>query len=92
MTVRYQAVLFDLFPALLDSWSPWNQVAGDPETGGPLRQEYLRLDVRHRGLRPYEDLVAQAARVQGPDPGPRRLTHRPLGFGGMFRHPPSTVT
>ncbi len=68
MSVRYRAVLFDLLTALLDSWSLWNQVAGDPETGGRWRQEYLRLTYATGDYQPYEGLVAHAARTQGLDP------------------------
>lgn len=30
---RYDAVLFDLLTAVIDSWTLWNDVAGDPGTG-----------------------------------------------------------
>lgn len=66
---RYDAVLFDLLTALLDSWSLWNAVAGDAETGSRWRGEYLRLTYGVGGYRSYEGLVADAARAQGLDPG-----------------------
>jgi len=67
---RYQAVLFDLLTGLLDSWSLWNEVAGNAETGRPWRADYLRITYKTRGYRPYEDLVAEAAEASGL---PRRL-------------------
>jgi 2-haloacid dehalogenase len=30
---RYDVVLFDLLTALLDSWTLWNAVAGDEDSG-----------------------------------------------------------
>ncbi len=62
---RYDAVLFDLLTALLDSWSLWNSVAGSPEAGGKWRAEYLRITYATGGYRPYEDLVAEAAASVG---------------------------
>lgn len=61
---RYDAVLFDLLTALLDSWSLWNEVAGDAETGSRWRGEYLRLTYATGDYRPYEDVAAEAARAQ----------------------------
>jgi 2-haloacid dehalogenase len=65
MINRYDAVLFDLLTALLDSWSLWNAVAGDAETGRCWRAEYLRVTYRTGAYRPYEDLVAEAAEAIG---------------------------
>jgi 2-haloalkanoic acid dehalogenase type II len=62
---RYDAVLFDLLTALLDSWSLWNAVAGDAESGRRWRAEYLRNTYQTGAYRPYEDLVAEAAAVVG---------------------------
>ena len=59
---RYDGVLFDLLSALLDSWSLWNAVAGSPERGLRWRREYLRLTYGTGAYRPYESLVAEAAR------------------------------
>lgn len=61
MRRRYDAVLFDLLTALLDSWSLWNDVAGDEAAGLRWRREYLRLTYGTAAYRPYEILVAQAA-------------------------------
>jgi hypothetical protein len=43
VTACYDAVLFDLLTALLDSWTLWNSVAGDGAVGARWRGEYLRL-------------------------------------------------
>ena len=67
---RYDAVLFDLLTALLDSWTLWNDVAGGADRGGPWRAAYLRITYRTGAYRPYEDLVAEAAEAVGL---PRRL-------------------
>ena len=62
---RYDAVLFDLLTALLDSWSLWGAVARDAESGRRWRAEYLRITYQTGAYRPYEDLVAEAAERVG---------------------------
>jgi len=64
---RYDAVLFDLLTALLDSWSLWNSVAGSEEAGRKWRAEYLRITYETGAYRPYKDLVASAAEAVGLD-------------------------
>jgi 2-haloacid dehalogenase len=61
MNRRYDAVLFDLLTALLDSWSLWNAVAGGEKAGHCWRAAYLAIAYRTGRYRPYEDLVAAAA-------------------------------
>ena len=68
VVARYDAVLFDLLTALLDSRSLWNAVAGGAEAGARWRGEYLQLTFGAGAYRPYGDLVAAAARNQGLDP------------------------
>jgi 2-haloacid dehalogenase len=70
MNRRYDAVLFDLLTALLDSWSLWNAVAGNAESGLRWRTEYLRITYAAGDYRPYEQLVGDAAQAVGL---PRRL-------------------
>jgi len=65
MPTKYDAVLFDLLTALLDSWSLWNDVAVDPETGMACRKAYLEVTYGCGAYRPYEDLVAEAAEMAG---------------------------
>ena len=62
---RYDAVLFDLLTALLDSWSLWNAAAGNATAGLRWRQRYLQLTYGATGYAPYEALVAQSARDAG---------------------------
>jgi 2-haloacid dehalogenase len=67
MPRRYDAVLFDLLTALLDSWSLWNEVAGSEEAGLRWRMAYLRRTYGTAAYRPYEILVAEAAADVGLD-------------------------
>jgi 2-haloalkanoic acid dehalogenase type II len=61
----YEAVLFDLLTALLDSWTLWNRVADGAEAGRRWREEYLKISYGTGPYRPYEDLVAEAAEATG---------------------------
>jgi 2-haloacid dehalogenase len=70
MTRRYDAVLFDLLTALIDSPALWNRVAGDAENGRRWRAAYLRNTYAAGRYRAYETLVAEAAEEVGL---PRRL-------------------
>jgi len=65
MLRRYDAVIFDLLTALLDSWTLWNNVAGDEEIGMRWRAAYLQNTYRVGAYRPYETLVADAAAEVG---------------------------
>lgn len=62
---RYDAVLFDLLTALIDSWSLWNRVAGSEAAGRAWRGEYLKLTYGCGAYRPYETLVEEAAAASG---------------------------
>lgn len=62
MAKRYDAVIFDVLTGLIDSWTLWNSVAGDPETGTRWRHHYLHLTYGIGDYQPYEDLVVRAAR------------------------------
>jgi 2-haloacid dehalogenase len=61
----YDAILFDLLTALIDSPALWNRVAGNAEDGARWRAAYLRLTYSAGAYRPYESLVAQAAAAAG---------------------------
>ena len=63
--MRYRAVLFDLLTGLLDSWTVWNRVAGSEQAGRKWRAAYLELTYGCGAYRPYEVLVAEAARSAG---------------------------
>lgn len=62
---RYDAVMFDLLTALLDSWSVWNSAAGSAEAGLAWRRQYLVLTYGAGAYRPYVDVVREAERASG---------------------------
>lgn len=68
MGKRYDAVIFDLLTALIDSWTLWNDVAGSNDDGMRWRQAYLRLTYGAGAYRPYETIVAEAAAAAGIGP------------------------
>jgi 2-haloacid dehalogenase len=61
---RYDAIGFDLLTALLDTWSTWKAVAGDPERGMRWHAASQAL-LRGRAYRPFEDIVRESAREVG---------------------------
>jgi len=63
--VTYDAVVFDLLTALLDSWTLWSDVAGSPQDGMKWRRRYLEITYDCGAYRPYETLVREAARDTG---------------------------
>jgi 2-haloalkanoic acid dehalogenase type II len=63
--VRYDAVVFDLLTALIDSWTLWNTVAGSDADGLRWRRRYLEITYGCGAYRPYETLVREAARDVG---------------------------
>ena len=65
---KFDAVLFDLLTALLDSWALWNLVAASPKAGRKWRAAYLRRTCETGAYRPYETLVAEAAAEVGLSP------------------------
>ena len=58
-----EAVLFDLFTALLDSEPLWHEIAGSPVTGARWRAESSRVAYSAGPYRPFDETVAQAARL-----------------------------
>jgi 2-haloacid dehalogenase len=65
---RFDAVLFDLLTALLDSWTLWNAVAGDAEGDRKWRAAYLQRTYQTGAYQPYEGLVSEAAAEVGLSP------------------------
>ena len=65
MGLRFRAVTFDLLTALLDSWSLWDEVAGNTGAGSRWREAQLRLVAGSGPYRPFEQIVAEAAREVG---------------------------
>src|SRR5205823_2437150 len=64
----FDAVLFDLFTALLDSRPLWREVAGSAAAGAKWREECSRLAYSAGPYRPFVETVAQAARLAGVPP------------------------
>jgi len=62
---RYDAVVFDLLTALIDSWSLWNEIAGSEAKGLAWRKHYLEITYGCGAYRPYESLVREAAERAG---------------------------
>ncbi len=58
-------VLFDLLSALIDSWSLWNEIAGDEERGRTWRMNYLARTYDAGAYVPYLELVAVSAQATG---------------------------
>jgi 2-haloacid dehalogenase len=54
---NYDAVVFDLLTALIDSWTLWNRAAGSAEHGLRWRRAYLALTYAAGPYRPYADIV-----------------------------------
>jgi len=63
--MKYDAVVFDLLTALIDSWTLWNDVAGSADKGMKWRRRYLEITYGCGSYRPYETLVREAARDTG---------------------------
>jgi hypothetical protein len=63
--VKYDAIVFDLLTALLDSCTLWNNVAGSAEDGQKWRRRYLEITYDCGAYTPYERLVRAAARDVG---------------------------
>src|SRR4051794_1590330 len=64
----YDAVLFDLFTALLDSQALWDEVAGSAGAGASWREESSRVAYSAGSYRPFAETVAEAARLAGVPP------------------------
>ena len=62
---RPRAVLFDLLTALIDSWSLWDNVAGNRDDGRRWRAAYLKDTYGAGSYRPYEAMVRNAAVAVG---------------------------
>jgi len=67
MPAKYDAVMFDLLSALLDSWSLWDDVAGDKALGRKWRMRYLEATCDSTGFEPYIPLIAGSAKAVGLD-------------------------
>ena len=86
----YDAVLFDLLTALLDSWTLWNSVAGSTIDGQRWRAEYLKISYATGPYRPYNDLVADAASAAGLSPS--MASELDARYDGIAPWPEATTT
>ncbi len=68
-TLAYDAVLFDLLTALLDSWTLWNECAGSEQAGRRWRMRYLELTYGCGDYVDYERLTRESAADAGLDTG-----------------------
>ena len=64
----YEAVLFDLFTALLDSQPLWGDVAGSEALGANWREQCSRVAYSAGQYRPFVEVVTDAARLAGVPP------------------------
>jgi 2-haloalkanoic acid dehalogenase type II len=80
---RYEAVLFDLFSALLDSQPLWREVAGNDAAGARWREESSRLAYSAGRYRPFVETVEDAAQVAGVPP--TRAADLLRGMGDQLR-------
>ena len=62
--MRYRAIGFDLLTALLDTWTVWKAVAGEPALGMRWHAASQAL-LRGRTYRPFEDIVRDSAAEVG---------------------------
>jgi 2-haloalkanoic acid dehalogenase type II len=60
----YQAIIFDLLSALLNSWKLWNEIAGSDEIGLRWRKRYIQLTYAAGRYRPYEGIIGEAAAAE----------------------------
>ncbi len=65
MSHRYDAILFDLLSALLDSWSLWDDLAGDLTLGREWRMHYLEAAYNTERYEPYLALIGESAKAVG---------------------------
>jgi 2-haloalkanoic acid dehalogenase type II len=80
---RYDAVLFDLFSALLDSQPLWLEGAGNDAAGARWREESSRLAYSAGRYRPFVETVEDAAQVAGVPP--TRAVDLLRGMGDQLR-------
>jgi 2-haloalkanoic acid dehalogenase type II len=59
--LRFEAVLFDLLMAVMDSPAAWSEAAGDAERGLRWRDAVTQRMVSSGSYVPYEDLVTEEA-------------------------------
>lgn len=80
--LQVEAVAFDLLTALVDSWTLWEDAAGDAEQGRTWRRASLRLITEAGDYVPYETMVRRAAEQVGV---PVALADEVIGRWGELR-------
>lgn len=65
MSRHYDAILFDLLSALLDSWSLWDELAGDSTLGREWRMHFLDAARNTERYEPYLALIGDSAKAVG---------------------------
>ena len=88
----FDAVVFDLLTALIDSWTLWNRVAGSAERGFLWRRKYLELTYQAGAYRPYEQIVGEAATLAGIEPACAGELIRRWGELAPWPETPEVVT
>ena len=88
----FDAVVFDLLTALIDSWTLWNRVAGSAERGFLWRRKYLELTYQAGAYRPYEQIVGEAATLAGIEPACAGELVRRWGELAPWPEAPEVVT
>jgi len=69
---RYDAAIFDLLTALIDSWSLFNAIAGSEERGLEWLKAYLKRMYATGAYVPFAGVVEQSARDVGLPPAAAR--------------------
>ena len=91
MPREYDAILFDLLSALVDSWSLWGDIAGDSALGREWRRRYLESASRTRCYEPYTDLVGESAKAVGLPESCGRILARRWGDLAPWPEAPAVV-
>jgi 2-haloalkanoic acid dehalogenase type II len=79
----YDAVLFDLFTALMESAPLWREAAGSGTAGESWRQEASRVAYSVGTYRPFLETVEEAAQIAGVEP--ERAADLLRGMGARLR-------
>ena len=79
----YDAVLFDLFTALMDAQPLWRDVAGSASAGASWRKESSRIAYSTGTYRPFGETIEEAAQLAGV--APERTADLLRGMGERLR-------
>jgi hypothetical protein len=79
---NYDAIVFDLLTALIDSWTIWNRAAGSAEDGLRWRREYLALTY---AAGPYRRAFIDLNPIVSSVATSRFMAVATLSFGVIFK-------